>query len=66
MPATPEGYRNVAWLGKSHAISVLPAVSSLKALREQAVKGDQAPLDYAGYGDPVLKGVEGLPHAQGS
>src|SRR5262249_34996900 len=61
LPATPVGYRNVAWLGRSNAISVLPAVSSLKALREQAAKGKQAPLDYVGYGDPVLKGIKDCP-----
>jgi hypothetical protein len=36
VPTEPEGYRDVAWLTKSHAITVLPSVASLKALREFA------------------------------
>jgi CHAT domain-containing protein len=55
-PRTFEGYRNVAWLGRKHAISVLPAVSSLKALRDNASRNMQAEQDYVGYGDPVLQG----------
>jgi CHAT domain-containing protein/tetratricopeptide (TPR) repeat protein len=57
LPSTFEGYRNVAWLGRSHAISVLPAVSSLKALRVDAAKGAKALDDYLGYGNPVLTGA---------
>ena len=56
LPATFEGYRGVAWLGRQNALSVLPAVSSLKALREHAAKGRRAPLDYIGFGNPVLTG----------
>jgi CHAT domain-containing protein len=56
LPSDFAGYRDVAWLGRSHAISVLPAVSSLKALRERAARGEQASLDYAGFGNPVLAG----------
>ena len=56
LPATFEGYRGVAWLGRQNALSVLPAVSSLKALREHAAKGTRAPLDYIGFGNPVLNG----------
>jgi tetratricopeptide (TPR) repeat protein len=59
LPSTFEGYRNIAWLGRSHALSVLPAVSSLKALRVDTIKGAKAPDDYVGYGNPVLKGDGG-------
>jgi hypothetical protein len=38
-PTTFDGYRQVAWLGRSHALTVLPAVSSLKALRQHASRG---------------------------
>src|SRR5262249_39801863 len=48
-------YRDVAWLARKHAITVLPAVSSLKALRELA-KESRASLPYVGFGNPLLDG----------
>jgi CHAT domain-containing protein len=56
LPSTFEGYRDIAWLARSHAIATLPAVSSLKALRQRTDKAQIAPEDYAGYGNPVLLG----------
>jgi len=56
--ARPTGaaeYRDVAWLVRKHAITVLPAVSSLKALRELA-KASHASEAYVGFGDPLLDG----------
>ncbi len=55
LPKTFEGYRGVAWLGRVHAMSVLPSVASLKALRENA-KGSRGTKAYLGYGNPVLDG----------
>jgi len=49
----PTGYRNVAWLIKRHAISVLPSVASLKALRLRTRSG-QARQPMIGFGDPVF------------
>ena len=47
------GYRNAAWLLKRHAVSVLPSVASLKALRSFARTGqDVKPL--IGFGDPIF------------
>jgi CHAT domain-containing protein len=57
-PAIPNnvaGYRDAAWLARKHAITVLPAVSSLKALRELA-KESHAGEPYIGFGDPLLDG----------
>jgi tetratricopeptide (TPR) repeat protein/CHAT domain-containing protein len=54
-PAKFEGYRDIAWLGRSHALTVLPAVASLRALHD-AAKGGRAPDDYIGFGNPVLTG----------
>jgi CHAT domain-containing protein len=48
-------YRDVAWLARKHAITVLPAVSSLKALRELA-KESHAGEPYIGFGNPLLDG----------
>lgn len=55
-PATFAGYRDVAWFGRSHPITVLPSVASLWVLREAAAKREKAPDDYIGFGNPVLTG----------
>ena len=47
------GYRDAAWLLKRHAVTVLPSVASLKALRVFAQKG-QAAKPMIGFGDPVF------------
>jgi hypothetical protein len=46
-------YRDVAWLARKHAITVLPAVSSLKVLRELA-KESHPSEPYIGFGNPLL------------
>jgi CHAT domain-containing protein/Tfp pilus assembly protein PilF len=46
-------YRDAAWLLKRHAVTVLPSVTSLKALRVFALK-DQAGKPMIGFGDPVF------------
>jgi CHAT domain-containing protein/tetratricopeptide (TPR) repeat protein len=50
-------YRNVAWLGARQPITVLPSVSSLKALRQHA-KTSQATKPYLGIGNPLLDGPQ--------
>lgn len=55
LPQSYAGYRGVAWLGRRQAVTVLPSVASLRALREFA-KGGRGSQDYIGYGDPVLVG----------
>ena len=52
---TPDELRNAAWLIKSHALSVLPSVQSLSALRKLA-QGSSASDPFFGMGDPVLQG----------
>lgn len=52
------GYRQVPWLAKKYALSVLPSVSSLKALRVFA-KAGAAKQPFVGFGDPVLGGDVG-------
>jgi CHAT domain-containing protein len=49
-----EAYKRAHWLIRDHAITVLPAVSSLRALRELAPKTEPAPLPFVGFGDPVI------------
>ena len=46
-------YREAAWLVKRHAVTVLPSVASLKALRVFARKG-QGTKPMIGFGDPVF------------
>jgi CHAT domain-containing protein/Tfp pilus assembly protein PilF len=46
-------YRDAAYLLNRHAVSVVPAVASLKALRGFAAKG-QAGKPMIGFGDPVF------------
>jgi CHAT domain-containing protein/tetratricopeptide (TPR) repeat protein len=54
VPDRLEGYRDAAWLLKRQAVSILPAVASLKALRAFARK-DQSTKSMIGFGDPVFK-----------
>jgi CHAT domain-containing protein/Tfp pilus assembly protein PilF len=53
IPDKIEGYRDAAWLLKRQAVSVLPSVSSLKALRAFA-RNDRAIKPMTGFGDPVF------------
>jgi CHAT domain-containing protein len=55
IPSSVADYREVAWLAHKHAITVLPAVSSLKALRALA-KESHASEPYIGFGNPLLDG----------
>jgi CHAT domain-containing protein len=57
-PATGAGYGKATWLGSRHALTVLPAVSSLKALRAHA-KPIRASDPYIGFGNPLLTGRSG-------
>ena len=60
LPASFQGYRNIAWLAKRNPITTLPAVSSLKALRQHAANRRRATASYAGFGNPLLGG-DGAP-----
>jgi hypothetical protein len=53
IPGKIEDYRDAAWLLKRQAISVLPSVASLKALRRFARK-KQATKPMIGFGDPLF------------
>ncbi|MBI3373963.1 MAG: CHAT domain-containing protein [Betaproteobacteria bacterium] len=58
-PAAPVAaigdHAKVAWLAKRYAITTLPAVGSLRALRAFA-KAAPAPDPFGGFGDPLLEG----------
>ena len=51
-------YRDAPWLARSYAISVLPSVGSLSALRRFA-QANRAPEAFIGFGDPNLDGPTG-------
>ena len=62
--APPAGtdHRAIAWLARQHATTVLPAVSSLKALRRVA-RPSAATKPIIGFGNPLLDG-RGTRYAQ--
>jgi CHAT domain-containing protein/tetratricopeptide (TPR) repeat protein len=54
-----EEYRNAAWLYRKIAITTLPSIRSLKALRKFA-RPSQAVEPFLGFGDPILEGTGSL------
>ena len=58
IPDSVSGYRGAAWLARRHAITVLPSVASLKALRRFA-RTSQAKEPFIGFGNPLLLGPYG-------
>jgi len=58
-PELKEGkaLQRATWLARSHALTVLPSVSSLKALRQLA-KESHASRSLIGFGNPLLDGPE--------
>jgi CHAT domain-containing protein/tetratricopeptide (TPR) repeat protein len=57
-PMAPGGDdKSAAWLIRNHAISVLPAASSLKALRRLTPPNAEKPV--IGFGNPLLDGPDG-------
>jgi CHAT domain-containing protein/tetratricopeptide (TPR) repeat protein len=53
-------YRSAAWLARSHAVTVLPSVFSLRALRGIA-RPSAATKPLIGFGNPLLEGDPGQP-----
>ncbi len=51
-------YRQVDWLVRHYALSVLPSVSSIQAFR-QFTKTNTAQEPFAGFGDPLIGGTSG-------
>jgi CHAT domain-containing protein/tetratricopeptide (TPR) repeat protein len=56
-PSGTEAFRRGAWLIRNHALTVLPSVSSLKALRQLA-KESHASRTLIGFGNPLLEGPD--------
>jgi CHAT domain-containing protein len=53
-----QGRSSIAWLARSHAVTVLPAVASLSALRRVGTPG-AASRPMIGFGNPLLDGPDG-------
>ena len=53
----PKALQRAAWLVRSHPLTVLPSVSSLKALRQLA-KESHASRTLIGFGNPLLDGPD--------
>src|SRR5262249_4274071 len=64
VPGDLAAYRNAQWLLRRHAVSVLPSVASLKALRAFTHR-DEAKSPLIGFGDPVFNAeAESKPGAE--
>jgi CHAT domain-containing protein len=57
-PPASGDHRAAAWLARDHAITILPAVTSLKALRRVGTPS-KAPRPMVGFGNPLLDGNPG-------
>jgi len=57
IPSTLDQYRDVAWLGTQHPITLLPALSALSVLRQRA-ETSLAQKMYLGIGNPLLDGQQ--------
>lgn len=53
-----EIYRQAGWLIKRHALTTLPSIASLKALRQFADKRTSPPKALIAFGDPVFSKAE--------
>lgn len=56
--SSPENLRKTSWWGTEQALTTLPSISSLKALR-LLEKESQGQEPFAGFGNPVLDGPDG-------
>ena len=56
-PAEGHAMDKLSWLVREHSLTVLPAVSSLKALRRDA-KASRSGKPYFGIGNPLLDGMD--------
>jgi hypothetical protein len=54
-PDNARDYRSVQWLPRKHALTVLPAVSALRALR-RVTKASATTKPMIGFGNPLLDG----------
>jgi CHAT domain-containing protein/Tfp pilus assembly protein PilF len=58
IPGDAAVYSTAAWLGRTHAMAMLPSVASLRSLRAAAGKSPAA-KPYIGFGNPLFTGPDG-------
>jgi len=59
-----EPYRNAAWLLRRHAVTVLPSVASLRALRSEK-RADNGARPFVGFGDPLFQSTPAPSNSRG-
>ncbi len=57
------GYRDVAWLARSHGVTSLPSISALKTLRSLP-PGSETRRAFVGFGDPWFSAEQALAASQ--
>jgi CHAT domain-containing protein len=62
IPVSARDYQGVKWLGRERAITVLPSVASLKALRDRT-RASAAGKAFIGFGNPLLDSEASRPRA---
>ena len=55
-PENPADHRDIAWLAREYAVTVLPSVSALRGLRQFA-SPEHVSAPFLGIGDPILSGT---------
>ena len=58
-------YRDAAWLLRRHAVTVLPSVASLRALRSEK-RADNGARPFVGFGDPLFQSTPAPKNARGA
>ncbi len=57
-------YRDAAWLLRRHAVTVLPSVASLRALRSEK-RADNGARPFVGFGDPLFQSAPSPNNSRG-
>ena len=57
-------YRDAAWLLRRHAVTVLPSVASLRALRSEK-RADNGARPFVGFGDPLFQSTPAPNNSRG-
>ena len=56
------GYRRVPWLGRTHAVTLVPSSAALRALRQLPPGSDKREL-FVGFGDPLFSAEQAVAEA---
>ncbi len=59
-------YRGVPWLARDYAVTMLPSVSALAALRQPRAQATASPQPFVGFGDPLFSKEQAANQAAGT